>query len=367
MKIRSAKDIPVKKSKTSRVIAVFLAVIMAFVFSFTTMFPTSTTNAVAQYDYYTNFVRQPADEPFNAREFLMGLEEAYEKNRTYVFLNSIENTEYNKNYICNAINFYVEGKCGRGIVVKNLDFTIARGKLTCISWNYDWNVNGSLYKKYPKEINQISGQYIALNLMSRTKYKIYSGDSQFTKIHKIHDYVASTINHRGNETTWYDANTTLIDSFARGSGTCWDFSSGFQVLCDYYNIPCIWVRTTRDNNIVGTAYAAHAFNMVQLGQTWYYLDCTKDAPGGVFDNPTHNAFLDSLGFFYTQSKEYCEPADLWYDSNGTSHIRYVKYCVSANPRTYFYANLKPCGYQVPNASYNYPTGYLDEQECHIVH
>lgn len=75
--------------------------------------------------------------------------------------------------------------------------------------------------------------------------------------------------------TAYDLNSgygeTIYGALVEGKASCQGYSKAFAYLCDGYGIPNII--------ITGDFSGPHMWNMVRLGDSWYYMDITNDDPG----------------------------------------------------------------------------------------
>lgn len=121
--------------------------------------------------------------------------------------------------------------------------------------------------------------------------------TQYNKVKAIHDYLVANISYNycaaggtiGGIKKEYDniqsnAYQTAYSAFYTcnnddtdfGSGiytVCAGYARGFKVLCDAYDIPCVYVTGTAISSSGG---GGHAWNYVQIAENWYAVDCTWD-------------------------------------------------------------------------------------------
>lgn len=82
------------------------------------------------------------------------------------------------------------------------------------------------------------------------------------KLLYFHDAVVGMVEYTESET---DRGRNIYDVFVKGKALCVGYSLAFEYLCDKAGIPCITVYS-KD----------HIWNMVQVDDEWYYVDCTWD-------------------------------------------------------------------------------------------
>lgn len=96
----------------------------------------------------------------------------------------------------------------------------------------------------------------------------------YEKIEAVHDYIV--------ENTSYDTTISMPDIYnvygtlVRKSSVCEGYAKAFKLLMDELNIPCVIVIGTATNSSGETEN--HAWNYVQIGNSWYAVDSTWDDP-----------------------------------------------------------------------------------------
>ncbi len=354
------KKIEVRKKTSTRLLAVVLSIFMGVTFTFGSMFPAS----AATYNYYPT-VHQPQNEAsWNVRSFYNKIDVAIDTNESnWVDLSdlNIPDNQSNRYFIQDSVHQYFEaylGHMGTQFSDNTYTFATRNGKLAHITWNISWGK--TMYRNWtPKHVHDYMQEQIAEGFLQYSEYSFSPRRaSTFEKVLNIHDFVSSSFRHVGTNTN-IPTNYDEIDCINAHIGTCWDFSCVFMMLCDYYDIPCIFVTDTRyapNGNLVG-----HCLNMVTLnGTTWYIVDCTRDSNissstgNAMFAHPTHNQFLKNFGFSYTQLPEYCNPADL---RNGRPNFPHT--VCSSYPGYMSTVFTRWTGGIIPNCSDCYATAYLD--------
>lgn len=373
-----------KKSKTSR----FLALATSFIMAMASIFipvnigspQTVSAATMTGTDFYNQLV-QPNEWPtsFDGRSFLQIMYPAVNASGLTGRLDipKYDNTAINKQYMEDAIRCYIRySLCGRSI--DNITFSYgywSSGKIHHIQWTCTTRM--SAYSNYTlMQIHDIEMRQIVEGRENRgmvvSPYKINSGDSYFTKLHKIHDFAATSIAHVGTNQTLYSLTTydeginSHTEAVKYGRGVCWDYAMIFKFCCDYYGIPCENITYLPGvGSCPSSVQQGHLFNIVQWNNTWYIVDPTKDKNGryesdGYYTH-THQSFLASYAYYNTGDKAYLSGSDLHYDPNGNPYSNY--YCTSFGQRLdyLFVFDARQSGYQAPNCSYNYQTAYLDHQ------
>ncbi len=97
-----------------------------------------------------------------------------------------------------------------------------------------------------------------------------SSMGNYEKVKAIHDYVCNLITYTGEPP---EANSSMYNALSKGEGLCNAYALCMYRLCVEAGVPCKFVGgkagTGRDAD-------AHAWNIVALGDKWYYVDATWD-------------------------------------------------------------------------------------------
>ena len=192
-----------------------------------------------------------------------------------------------------------------------LDLTADRPDLSWISYSmYMWSYgatsirgtsNGTYlypvsYFKFALETENIYGTPSEMtSAVSKAKGVIGTQETMYEQVKAIHDYLCNTIDYNyaalnppaGYDTGYYqtaysafyriaqDAATELGMSTDKNLTVCAGYARSFKILCDEYNIPCIYVVGYGVNN--SGDGEAHAWNYVKMDDgKWYAVDATWD-------------------------------------------------------------------------------------------
>ena len=123
------------------------------------------------------------------------------------------------------------------------------------------------------------------------------GSNDYETIRNVHDYVVNRITY-DNSLTRY----TAYQGIEEQSTVCQGYALLTYKLLTELGIPCRFVG--------GYAGESHAWNIVKLGNAWYFLDTTWDDPVGAAPQLTYDYFLigsDKLSRDHTLDAEYCTP------------------------------------------------------------
>lgn len=106
----------------------------------------------------------------------------------------------------------------------------------------------------------------------------------FEKLKVFHDYLVLNSTFELNEDDNYDYNASIYNAFgsgeAQGNIQCAGYAKAIQYLCDKAGINCMVV--TGETNKGQT----HAWNVVDVDDVWYNLDCTWDDP--ILNTPNYS-------------------------------------------------------------------------------
>ena len=119
--------------------------------------------------------------------------------------------------------------------------------------------------------------------------KISDDMSDYEKELSIHDYITSwsrfdySVFGRSSTDGFTDGSDTPYGVLIDQSAMCHGYSSTFQLFMDMLDIECITVFGISSGNGV-----SHSWNMVNLDEEWYCVDCAWDDPIG--GSPCHTYF-----------------------------------------------------------------------------
>ena len=123
-----------------------------------------------------------------------------------------------------------------------------------------------------------------------------NGVSAYDDAKAIHDKIIKTIDFAFKDDGVSASDSGVAHSIigaVEGKGVCEAYARTYQLLCTYYGIDNIFVKST-----------SHAWNIVKLDDGLYYnVDCTWDDSG---DTPNYNYFAKGTDSFY-QSHTPCTP------------------------------------------------------------
>ncbi len=157
-----------------------------------------------------------------------------------------------------------------------LDYTATSDDADYIVGNIDFTVDNWLYSedntlvfnyKYFENLDQTA--YVNSKVPEILKSLGVDGMSNYEKVKTIHDYVCQMITYESDG----DIYSTAYSSFANGKGLCNSYALCMYKLLVGAGIPCKWI-----GGFAGTGRDAggHAWNIVALGDKWYYVDPTWD-------------------------------------------------------------------------------------------
>ena len=97
------------------------------------------------------------------------------------------------------------------------------------------------------------------------------GKSEYEKVRIIYDYICSHTTYDNEESGPSDIPYTGYSVLVRGKGTCDGFSKAVYRLMREAGIGCRCISGYPKNKNIG-----HAWNIVRIGKSWYYVDATWD-------------------------------------------------------------------------------------------
>lgn len=96
----------------------------------------------------------------------------------------------------------------------------------------------------------------------------------YENIKLVHDYLIESIEY--DQTISLPNIYNLYGALINKESVCEGYAKAFKYLMDSMNIPCIIVSGKATNSEGNTEN--HAWNYVQINNTWYAIDCTWDDP-----------------------------------------------------------------------------------------
>ena len=152
-------------------------------------------------------------------------------------------------------------------IVGNLSWTNSN----CLTGDNDGNINfnPSFFETLPQT------QYVNTHVPEiLSSLGIANMATNYEKVKAIHDWVCKKITYTSNGT---DIVSTCYGAITDGKVLCNGYSLCLYKLLVSAGIPCKYI-----GGIAGTGRDAngHAWNIVALGDKWYYVDCTWDDEEG---------------------------------------------------------------------------------------
>lgn len=193
---------------------------------------------------------------------------------TMTFKGSYKTVAPNANYVMEQIRLLDDKSTS-----DDADFLM--GTILYISYNIKYNSKYATFNfsfQYTETANQVKelNKKISSVLTSLGVSKM----SPVAKVKAIHDYVVNTVQ--------YDL--TMTDHSAYGGLV----ASKHTTVCQGYALLMYKMLTEAGvpaHYVTGYAGEAHAWNIVQINGTWYYLDATWDDPTGGRPILSHDYFL----------------------------------------------------------------------------
>ncbi|MBQ1688800.1 MAG: hypothetical protein II073_05940, partial [Lachnospiraceae bacterium] len=113
------------------------------------------------------------------------------------------------------------------------------------------------------------------------------GRSRVEKLLRIHNFIALLVTYQTGTTTKYTAYDGLVSN--SHECVCQGYALIFYKMCTEANIPC---RFVTGKGVDQYGYTVpHAWNMVKVGNKWYYVDVTWDDPDNWAKPVTYDYFL----------------------------------------------------------------------------
>lgn len=161
---------------------------------------------------------------------------------------------------------------------------------TCVK-NFTYNI--SIFSSSTYNESNISGYYDTL--VSAMKNVPVDLSNRYNFVKSVHDYLCSTIYYPDLNTSEYTGNAhDAYGALVEKTAVCQGYSEAFEMICDYYKVPCVSIYGT---GVTSNGSGAHMWNAVQMDDgLWYYIDATWN---DQTDQPVNMIFDD---FFLVGSK-----------------------------------------------------------------
>ncbi len=95
--------------------------------------------------------------------------------------------------------------------------------------------------------------------------------SDYSRALVLHDWLIYNANYDYTFTHYEAAGVLLY-----GTGVCDSYARAYLMLCTAAGLECMYVSGSAYS---GGVWGAHGWNLVNLGGSWYHVDCTWDDPG----------------------------------------------------------------------------------------
>lgn len=130
-----------------------------------------------------------------------------------------------------------------------------------------------------------------------------ASDDDYTKISKVHNWIIYFADYQNDENA-KDKNT-IYGTLKNGKAVCEGYARTFKYLMDGVGVPCLLISGTATNSQGQTE--SHAWNYVQINDTWYAIDVTWDDPvvtgGEQTDEMRKKYFLKGSEEFFKDHRE----------------------------------------------------------------
>lgn len=140
----------------------------------------------------------------------------------------------------------------------------------------------SIYETYTTE-NEIDMDTVAGMVNVIIDELITDDMSDYSRAKVLHDWLIYNANYDYSY-TYYEAAGVLL----YGTGVCESYARAYLMLCTAAGLECMYVRGTAGTEEDPTAWMNHDWNLVNLGGSWYHVDCTWDDPNdGGYERHTY--------------------------------------------------------------------------------
>ncbi len=131
----------------------------------------------------------------------------------------------------------------------------------------------SMYDKLAAEIAETAEEIMAKYDRPKDRYR--AAYRAVTAAAEYDDDIADATEEQ-SVTEYMRILRSAYGALVEGSTVCTGYAKAYKALCDYMGLECIMVNGTQDE-------VGHAWNMVMLDGTPYYVDCTYGDTGGGSD------------------------------------------------------------------------------------
>jgi len=150
---------------------------------------------------------------------------------------------------------------------------------------------------------------------------------RFMLVKTIHDYLCEQVSYsydKNGDPDTSGSNGWASGAILKGKVVCSGYSKTFRLLCEQFNVPCVYIRgycgeRDKNGNYTVDTEARHAWNMVQMENgLWYGLDATWDDDDSIdysyFLRGSNKKITDCTFFEEHVSREEFEvPEPAFYD------------------------------------------------------
>lgn len=164
----------------------------------------------------------------------------------------------------------------------------------------------STYEVYTSE-NEADEETVVGKVNSIISELITDDMSAYGRARALHDWLIYNANYDYTYTS-HDAEGVLLN----GSGVCESYARAYLMLCTAAGIDCMYVSGTAGQSDDTSTWENHAWNLINLGGSWYHVDCTWDDPNeGGYERHTYFCVDDA-----TMSKDHRwnQPDDVFYQT-----------------------------------------------------
>lgn len=163
--------------------------------------------------------------------------------------------------------------------------------------------NSNYFQDTFKSKEEVEGAQSYLENIKKQMIEQTMEDDTYTKIAKVHNWLIYFVNYENEETS--KDQYTIYGALKSGKAVCEGYARTFKYLMDGVGVPCVLVSGTGKNS--QGQIESHAWNYVQINDTWYAIDVTWDDPvvegGTQTDEMKYKYFLKGSDEFFKEHTE----------------------------------------------------------------